>query len=247
MAITALFTPLAMNAQQYEEILRRLEAAGVGAPYGRRHHVCFGAGDRLRVLDTWDSQESFDAFAQTLMPIVQELGVDPGQPEIAEVHNLIAGRAYLDLSGIQIGNEPSNNRTIGRRLYEEIGRGNLDAFNELVAPDVIENEELPPGFTPDREGVKQFFAVLHTAFPDLRVEIEDEIAGADRVAYRVTFRGTHQGDFLGIPATGKQVAYGAIDILRFAGGKVVEHWGVADTLGLMQQLGAVPGAEAPTA
>jgi hypothetical protein len=91
MAITALFTPRSMNASQYDEILKQLENAGAGTPEGRRYHVCFGTGSSLRVLDVWESQETFNAFGQILMPILQRVGVDPGQPDIAEVYNTIQG------------------------------------------------------------------------------------------------------------------------------------------------------------
>jgi hypothetical protein len=91
MALAIMFTPRSMNASTYDEIIRRLKAAGVGAPKGRLDHICFGTGSNLRVLDVWESQEAFGAFGQTLMPILQEIGVDPGQPEITEVHNTISG------------------------------------------------------------------------------------------------------------------------------------------------------------
>ena len=90
MALALLFTPSSMTAEQYDEVIRQLETAGVGSPAGRRYHVCFGTGAHLRVLDVWESQEAFNAFGPTLMPILQQVGVDPGQPEIAEVHNEIA-------------------------------------------------------------------------------------------------------------------------------------------------------------
>ncbi len=91
MAITLLFTPPSMDAKQYDEIIKRLENAGASAPAGRLYHVCFGTGSSLRVLDVWASQDAFNAFGQTLMPILQQLGVDPGQPEVTEVHNIIQG------------------------------------------------------------------------------------------------------------------------------------------------------------
>lgn len=91
MALTVTFTPQSMDAGQYDEIIRRLEAAGAGSPRGRLHHVCYGTGSNLRVTDIWESEEALGAFGQTLMPILQEIGVDPGQPEINEVHNTIAG------------------------------------------------------------------------------------------------------------------------------------------------------------
>jgi hypothetical protein len=80
-----------MSPGTYDEIIRRLQAAGAGAPSGRSYHVAFGEGGGLKVVDVWDSQEDFDAFGQTLMPILAELGVDPGQPRIEAVHNVIEG------------------------------------------------------------------------------------------------------------------------------------------------------------
>ncbi|MEK6288594.1 MAG: hypothetical protein AABO57_22990 [Acidobacteriota bacterium] len=91
MAITVRFTPKSMSAAKYDECIRRLEQAGAGAPKGRLYHVCFGNSDDLRVFDVWESSESFDEFGQTLMPILQELSIDAGTPEISEVHNILPG------------------------------------------------------------------------------------------------------------------------------------------------------------
>jgi hypothetical protein len=91
MAIAVLFTPPAMSTEQYDEIMRRLDAAGQNAPQGRLQHLCFGEGSNLKVLDVWDSPETFGAFGQTLIPIVQDVGVDPGQPLITPMHNQVEG------------------------------------------------------------------------------------------------------------------------------------------------------------
>jgi predicted ester cyclase len=99
---------------------------------------------------------------------------------------------------------------------------------------------LPPGVPAGLEGVKQVFRLLHTAFPDLQIEIEDLIPEGDLVVGRVTARGSHQGEFMGIAPTGKPVSFNAIDVVRIAGGKIVERWSQADNLALLQQLGAVP-------
>jgi len=84
------FSPVAMNKAKYDEIIKRLDAAGAGAPKGRIYHVCYGTDD-LRVFDVWDSPASFEQFGPTLLPILQDVGVDPGQPEVVETHNIIAG------------------------------------------------------------------------------------------------------------------------------------------------------------
>ena len=91
MAIVVTFTPQSMDAKQYDEIIRRLAAAGAGAPRGRLHHVCYGTGSNLQVTDIWESEEALRTFGETLMPILQEIGVDPGQPDVSPVHNTIAG------------------------------------------------------------------------------------------------------------------------------------------------------------
>lgn len=89
MAIAIYFHPESMTAAQYDDVIRRLEAAGQGKPKGRTHHSTFGPDDHLMVYDVWDSQEDFNAFGQTLMPILAEVGLDPGQPDVMPVHNVI--------------------------------------------------------------------------------------------------------------------------------------------------------------
>lgn len=85
------FTSPGMTAAKYDEVVKRLEQAGAGSPAGRQYHVCFGDKDNLRVSDIWDSREAFDRFGQTLRPIMQELGIEAGEPEVLEVYNTIEG------------------------------------------------------------------------------------------------------------------------------------------------------------
>lgn len=92
MALTITFTPKQMSKTKYDEVIRRLEAAGAGAPSGRLYHTCFGPSDSLRVVDVWASQEQFDKFAAVLMPILGSIGVDPGIPDIQPQHNSIVGQ-----------------------------------------------------------------------------------------------------------------------------------------------------------
>ena len=91
MAYVLRFTPKRMNSAKYDEIIKRLEEAGAESPKGRMYHVCFGDKENLMVSDIWDSRENFEQFGKTLMPILQRLGVDAGQPEIIEVYNIIEG------------------------------------------------------------------------------------------------------------------------------------------------------------
>ena len=90
MALALYFSPTpVMTAQQYDECIRRLRKAGAGHPPGRVYHACFGTTESVNVFDVWTSQAAFEKFGQTLMPILKQLGVDPGQPRVMEVHNVI--------------------------------------------------------------------------------------------------------------------------------------------------------------
>jgi predicted ester cyclase len=137
------------------------------------------------------------------------------------------------------------NRDLVRLFYEEtLNRGNIAAIDAYVAPGAIEHEELAPGIPPGREGVKVFFAMLRAAFPDLHATIDDQIAEGDKVMASLTVRGTHQGEFMGIAPTGRQIAFRTIDIVRVADGQLVEHWGLTDSLALLQQLGVISDTQA---
>lgn len=135
----------------------------------------------------------------------------------------------------------SNKDTV-RRFYEEVvNQGKIDLIDEIVSPDIVEHEEFP-GLGGDRESVKQFFKMFRNAFPDVKFTLEDAIEEGDKVVARATMTGTHKGEFMDIPATGKPVTVALIDILRFdSNGKVAEHWGLTDTAAMMQQLGVMPG------
>ena len=91
MAIGVYFRPVSMNAAAYDKCMDQLRAAGADKPAGRSYHLCFGGGDALQVFDVWDSQEAFEAFGATLMPILAAVGIDAGQPMIEQVHNTIVG------------------------------------------------------------------------------------------------------------------------------------------------------------
>ncbi|HXV33996.1 MAG TPA: ester cyclase [Gaiellaceae bacterium] len=129
-----------------------------------------------------------------------------------------------------------------RRVYELISAGDVDGFGEFLADDFVEHEETP-GLEPTKEGVTQFFQMYRAAFPDLRMEPQDILASGDKVVARVRVTGTHQGEFLGVPASGERIDVQLIDIIRFGDdGLAHEHWGVFDALAMMQQLGAIPTA-----
>jgi steroid delta-isomerase-like uncharacterized protein len=128
-----------------------------------------------------------------------------------------------------------------RRIYELLNAGDVDGFGRQLADDFAEHEPLA-GFPPTKAGVLQYFRMLRTAFPDFHMVPEDVIVGGDKVVARVRVSGTHRGEFMGMPGTGKRVEVALIDIIRFGSdGRAHEHWGIVDQLVLLQQLGAIPG------
>jgi predicted ester cyclase len=130
-------------------------------------------------------------------------------------------------------------RALDRRYVEEVlDQGRLEVIDEICTEDYVGHV---PGFPPlGRDGDKQIVGMMRSAFPDLRFTIEEQVVEGDRALHRLVGRGTHRGDFMGVPPTGRAVMATGMNINRFADGKLVESWGVIDVLGIMQQLGVVP-------
>jgi steroid delta-isomerase-like uncharacterized protein len=135
------------------------------------------------------------------------------------------------------------NKAVVRRFVEEMqNKHNLDLIDEMFSPDFVDySGRANP---PTKEGLKPFFAFMFSVFPDMHFVIQQQLAEGDRVMTYKTFYGTHLGDFMGIPPTGKQVVFDNVDIFTVIDGQLAAHWAVGDNLTLMQQLGAIP-APAP--
>src|SRR5258708_8897709 len=134
------------------------------------------------------------------------------------------------------------NKALARRAMEEVwNQGKLTVIDELVASNATYHDANVPGgkFT-GPEGVKQFVQIYRNAFPDVRITIEDQIAEGDKVVTRWTAVGTHKGELMGIPATGKQATVTGISVGHVVNGKFVEIWTNFDALGMLQQLGVIP-------
>lgn len=136
--------------------------------------------------------------------------------------------------------ETERNKGVVQRFIEEVqNQKNWEVYDELHAPDFV-NLSSPPGVPSDLEGGRMFLGAFMGAFPDCQFTIEDMIAEGDRVATKKTFTGTHEGEFNGIPPTGRRVTLTFVDILRLRDGKIVEHWLSMDQLSFLQQLGVGP-------
>ena len=130
------------------------------------------------------------------------------------------------------------NKALVLRFVEEVeNQHNLAAIDEFFSTGFVDHSAMAN--LPGREGVKTFFSMMFAAFPDMHFTIHQQLAEGDQVVTHKTFHGTHQGEFMGIPATGKQVSIEVMDIYTIQEGKMTDHWSVGDFLGMLQQLGAV--------
>jgi steroid delta-isomerase-like uncharacterized protein len=139
--------------------------------------------------------------------------------------------------------EEMNNKAIFKRVLDASNSHDEEliakTIDEVFEPDVLMGTPLPIQAT-GAQAIKEVFATLHRAFPDLHIKVEDVIAEGDKVVSRHTVTGTHQGEYMGLPPTGRSVTYNEIFILRFADGRIAETWGVVDVLSQMRQLGVIP-------
>jgi steroid delta-isomerase-like uncharacterized protein len=132
------------------------------------------------------------------------------------------------------------NKNVVRRLLEEVwNKGNLPVADELFAQNYSHHDSSTPDFGRGPESEKKRVTLYRTAFPDVRLTVEDMIAEGETVTARWSCKGTHKGDLNGIAPTGKQFTISGISVVRFTGGKISESWVNWDALGLMQQLGVV--------
>lgn len=136
-----------------------------------------------------------------------------------------------------------NKALVQRFVEESFNQGNLNVVDEVYAPSFISHDPDHPEEVRSPEYAKQFVGIYRSAFPDGHAVVEDLISEGDRVAYRWTYYGTHQGELMGIAPTGEQVTIAGITIYRISGGKVEEEWNNFDQLGLLQQLGVASSPE----
>jgi steroid delta-isomerase-like uncharacterized protein len=129
-------------------------------------------------------------------------------------------------------------RTFADRFAAIFNVPDLSIADEIFAPDFKAHLPLAPDL--DREGWKGYVQLFRAGFPDLRMEVEDVLGADDKTVVRVTYHGTHNGEFQGVPATGQKMSMAGIGIFKFENGQVVENWAVLDVVGLMQQIGAIP-------
>jgi steroid delta-isomerase-like uncharacterized protein len=133
-----------------------------------------------------------------------------------------------------------DNAATMQRAYDLLNEGDVDGFGALLADGFVEHDTMP-GLTPTKDGVLELFRGYLASFPDFHMEVEEILPSGDKAVARATITGTQTGEFMGLPPSGRSVSVQLIDIMRFDDvGRVCEHWGVADMLSLLQQVGAIP-------
>jgi steroid delta-isomerase-like uncharacterized protein len=140
------------------------------------------------------------------------------------------------------------NKAVVRRFIEEVwNNGNLDAIDELISEDHVDHDPANAGSPGGREGVRAFVQMYRTAYPDTHIEFGEMVAEGDLVAGSWTATGTHQGELMGMPPTGRYIHVTGMGMDRVRNGQIVESWANYDSLGMLQQLGAIPAPEGATA
>jgi len=138
----------------------------------------------------------------------------------------------------------TSNKARFKRIEDAVNTGDVEVISktidDLVAPDVLMHMPLPVEAPGAHEAFRQLWAMLLRGLPDLHLTIEDLIAEGDKVVMRASVTGTHQGEYMGLPPTGKSITYNEIFIWRLAGGRIAEMWGVVDIFSQMKQLGVIP-------
>jgi steroid delta-isomerase-like uncharacterized protein len=128
-------------------------------------------------------------------------------------------------------------KSVVRRNTEEVqGQGKFEVFDQLFADDFVDHTT-QPGTTPDKAGVRKLYTYLRQAFPDFHAEIHWQLADGDRVTTFKTYHGTHEGPYLGIAPSHRKIQFETVDVMRVENGKITDHWGVANLLSLMRQIG----------
>jgi steroid delta-isomerase-like uncharacterized protein len=134
---------------------------------------------------------------------------------------------------------PEGGKAVRRRYHDAWNAGDADALDGIMAPDVVNHSPLP-GQPDGVAGFKQALLWMRSGVPDLAITIDSTVVEGDRVSTRWTGTGTHLGDLMGIPASGRKVTVSGIDICRISEGRIVEYWQELDTLSMLQQLGVIP-------
>jgi predicted ester cyclase len=210
-------------------------------PTGRRMRVWgvnFFRMEDDKIIERWGQ---FD-----VLTMMQQLGLAPG-PETPEAPE--QGPEYGDprRAGREDSSNIDANKAVYRRMVEEVvNKGDFSIIPELFHPDYVDHVA-PPGTTPGVGGVQEIFTMFRTGFPDVKFNIDQMVGEGNYVATLVHGEGTQTGEFVGIPPSNKHAVWRSVGFFRVEDGKIREHWGIPDLLGLLIQIGVIPPPDAESA
>jgi steroid delta-isomerase-like uncharacterized protein len=225
------------TTEQFDAVNASLMETLGGPPEGLFMHLEAPTEDGVMIVDVWRSKEDFERFApDVLMPALAAQGITlSAEPDFRAVHAMF-GKAV----------DETDYKALAASFYDAFSRNDPNV-TEMFTEDYVEHEELP-GIPPTREGVAQWLAMMHGAFSNLTMSTEDAVGLHGTGASRVRMTGKHTGEFLGIPATGREVSVESLDFVKMTpDGRCSEHWGITDMAGLMAQLGVTIPAQAESA
>jgi predicted ester cyclase len=255
MAVIAEIVVRGVTREQYDAVQQQVGALE-RLPEGAVAHLTWFADGDCCSVDGWESEEAFGAFAaQKLGPAMAAIGLGDLQPEVSfhPAHEInTARRAVITAAGERnvaatVPTQRSRDASISRadaeamlrRMFDEvINKGNLDLADELFAEDFVDHG--PMGDMAGREQFKQLVAMWRAAVPDVHCEVDNVTIDGDLAGWTVRTTGTHTGDGLGFPATGKRFETVSANIGRFRDGKAAEHWAEQGMFPMLVQIGVIP-------
>ncbi len=230
-------------------------SAYLGAISGRQEGEMFGFPAKGRRMRVWgvnfykhnDEGLIAERWGQfDVLTMMQQLGVAPGPP-VPEAPEEAPAYGDPRRAGREDSSNIEANKNVYRRMVEEVvNKGNFDVVDELFHPDYVDHVA-PPGTTPGLAGVKEIFQMFRTGFPDVKFTIDQMVGEGNYVATLVHGEGTQTGQFIQFPPSGKHAVWRSVGFFRVEDGKIREHWGIPDLLGLLIQIGIIPPPQAASA
>jgi len=230
-------------------------SAYLGQISGRQENELFGfpaKGRRMRVWGVNFFKHGDDGLIQErwgqfdVLTMMQQLGVAPGPPTPEAPEQ---GPEYGDphRAGKEGSTDIAASKAVYRRMVEEVvNQGKYEVVDEIFHPDYVDHVA-PPGTTPGLAGVKEIFTMFRTGFPDVKFTIDEMVGEGSYVATLVHGEGTHTGQFVAFPPSGKHAVWRSVGFFRVEDGLIREHWGIPDLLGLLIQIGVIPPPAAASA
>jgi steroid delta-isomerase-like uncharacterized protein len=231
MEIAIQFKPKSMSSAQYEDVLKKLEDNGDGNPDGRLYHFCYGDKNNLKIFGIWNRKDDFENFGQKLIPVLKQVGIEPGEIEVYELYSSIERKNQQNLS-------------IAKMMYDYFNERKFNEAVKNVSDNVVIYNVAQDVQIKGKEGFLGFMNFWSSAFPDAKVEIKSMNVSGDKVITEFTGKGTHNGIFETpagrIDPTGRKINIPFCEIFFIKSGLIQSSHLYFDVNTIIQQLGVIP-------